>query len=182
MRILAIRPRALGDVVLITPALRALTHGRPGVELEVATEPRYRSLIEGLEGVSRVWDLERGATGTLRMIPALRRRRFEWAVDFFGNPRTALIARLSGARRTAGFELRGRGRLYDVRVPRSIETPRDPRIRREYAAAVHVRLAEAAGGKAAGLETRVPRAPGGAEIARHLMDAAGVRGARPPVG
>src|SRR5260221_12160372 len=110
MRALALRPRALGDVVLVTPALRALSSA--GMELEVVTEPRYRPLIDGLEGVTRVWSLERDTGATLALIRGLSRRRFDLAVDFFGNPRTALIARLS-ARRTAGYALRGRRRLYD---------------------------------------------------------------------
>ena len=50
MRVLAIRPRALGDVVLVTPALRALQRGHPGAELEVLTEARYRPLLEGAAG------------------------------------------------------------------------------------------------------------------------------------
>lgn len=142
--ILAIRSRALGDLVLLTPALRALRAGHPGVPLEVLTEARYAPLLEGLSGIDRVWRLERSAAGTLRMAAALRRRRYAWAVDFFGNSRSTLLAVASGARRIAGFDVRGRARFYHVRTPRTVAMPPG---RREYAADAHVRLAAAAGGR-----------------------------------
>src|SRR5439155_10954226 len=38
-RILALRPRAMGDVVLTTPAFRSLKRGHPGAERLVVTDP-----------------------------------------------------------------------------------------------------------------------------------------------
>ena len=175
-RILAIRPRALGDVVLVTPALRALRRGHPEATLEVLTEARYAPLVEGLPGVERVWTLERTTAATARLIAALRARRFDLAVDFFGNPRTALIAALSGARRTAGYELRGRGRAYQVRVPRTLALVDGRGARhREYAAATHLRLALAVGGVADGLDARIAISPAGEAAAPGLLASAGVR-------
>ena len=181
MRVLALRPRALGDVVLVTPALRALAAS--GAELEVVTEARYRPLLEGLDGIARVSTLERDTAGTLRLIGDLRRRRFDLAVDFFGNSRTALIARLS-ARRTAGYALRGRQRLYDLVVPRALEFApgTDGRPRREYAAATHVRLAVAAGGVSDGIETRVALPDRSAASAESLLRSAGIRDPRRAIG
>ncbi len=176
MRILAIRPRALGDVVLVTPALRALARGHAEATIEVVTEARYGPLLEGLEGISRVWKAERSAAATLRLIPELRRRRFDLAVDFFGNPRSALVTRASGARRTAGYALRGREYAYDLRVPRTLTFGIGPdrRARREYAAATHVRLAVAAGGREDGLDARIARTRRAAAAAR-LIEASGLR-------
>ncbi len=167
---LAIRPRALGDVVLVTPALRALHRGYPDAPLEVVTEPRYAPLLEGLPGVGRVWGLERTFAGTLGLARALRARRYALAVDFFGNPRSAFLARASGARRRAGYDLRGRARTYHVRVPRTLSPAPG---RREYAAATHVRLAVAAGGISDGVATRVSVKPEArAEAARLLAGCA----------
>jgi len=170
-RILAIRLRALGDVVLTTPALRALHRGHPGAALEVVTEPRYAPLLDGLEGVSKVWPLERTGAATVAMIAALRRRRFSLAVDFFGNPRSAQVTAGAGAARTAGYALRGRRHAYQVTVPRD-HAPAPGR--REYAAAAHLRLAAAVGGAADGLEARVARQPSADAEAARLLAAAGV--------
>jgi hypothetical protein len=65
--VVAIRPRALGDVVLVTPALRALALGHAGRPLEVVTDARYAPVVAGLPGVTRVWPLERSTAGTLRL-------------------------------------------------------------------------------------------------------------------
>ncbi|MBI1798074.1 MAG: glycosyltransferase family 9 protein [Candidatus Eisenbacteria bacterium] len=182
MRILAIRPRALGDVVLVTPALRALSRGHPDAEIEFVTERRYRPLFEGLEGVDRVWDLERSALGTAKLIGALSRRQYDLAVDFFGNVRSALISRACGARRCAGYALRGRDRAYHVRVPRTLEFCAGDGTRREYAAATHVRLAEAVGGLSDGLEARIALPRAARALAARLLAAAGVREPRRAVG
>ncbi len=170
--ILAIRPRALGDVVLVTPALRALKRGAPGTSLEVVTEARYAPLLEGLPFVDRVWTLERTLAGTLSLAAALRRRRWRVAVDFFGNARTALLTRASGAGLTVGYDVRGRGMAYMRKVPRAgLPAAGAP----EYSAATHLRLALAAGGTDTGLECAVALAPGAAERASGLLAAAGVR-------
>src|SRR5262249_61626856 len=71
-RILAVRLRALGDVVLTTPALRALKRGHPGAELDVVTDPRYVTLLEWLPEVSRVWPLERSSLSSWRRRPRRR--------------------------------------------------------------------------------------------------------------
>jgi len=172
--VLAIRLRTLGDVVLVTPALRALGLGHPDGPLEVVTETRYAPLLEGLPGVDRVWAVERTRASTLALVRALRRRRWAWAVDFFGNPRSAFIARASGAGRRAGYEVRGRAAAYHVRVPRTL--PPAPG-RREYAAATHLRLALAAGGREDGLDARVAVGEGARAEAQALLRASGL--ARP---
>jgi ADP-heptose:LPS heptosyltransferase len=177
VRLLAIRPRALGDVVLVTPALRALKLGFPDASLEVLTEARYRPLLEGQAGIDRIWSMERSWVAGAELIARLRERRFDLAVDFFGNPRTALITRLSGAPRTAGYRLRGRSSAYHVLEPRTLNWPggRDGRPRREYAAATHLRLALAAGGRSDGTDVRLSTSPGSRAAAARLLEAAGLR-------
>ena len=169
--ILAIRLRALGDVVLVTPALRALARGSAGRPLEVVTEVRYAPLLEGLEGVSRVWPLERSAAGTIGLARQLRSRRYAVAVDFFGNPRSAQLVAASGAPITAGFDLRGRRHAYRVRVPRDAPAEGGGR---EHASVAHLRLAIAVGGAADGLEPRVAVSESARPRAAALLAEAGV--------
>lgn len=177
--VLAIRLRALGDVVLTTPALRALARGHREAPLEVVTETRYAPLLEGLEHVARVWPLDRTAGSTLTLARALRRRRYALAVDFFGNPRSAFLTAACGARQTAGFDLPGRRLAYRVRVPRD----RDPAPgRREYAAEAHLRLAAAVGGHADGTHARVALGAGARAAAAEVLARAGVRSPEHTVG
>ena len=175
--LLAIRLRALGDVVLTIPALRALRRGHPGARLEVVTERRYAPLLEGLEFVDRVWPLERTTASTLGLAAALRRRRWSVAVDFFGNARSALLTRASEAALRVGWDARGRRRAYHLRVPRSI----DP-AGREYAAAAYRRLALAAGGIEDGLETTLALPAAARAEAVPLLAKSGVPDAGATVG
>jgi len=176
--ILAIRPRNLGDVVLLTPALRALGRGHSDAELHVITDPPFAALVAAQPGVTRVWTTPRSAGETLGLLARLRARRWDWAIDFFGNPRTAFLAAACGARRSAGYDLRGRGRAYRVRVPRGAERGGH----REYAAATHVRLAVAAGGIANGVVPSLSLPAHARESAMQLLQHAGIREPQRAVG
>jgi ADP-heptose:LPS heptosyltransferase len=167
----AIRLRALGDLVLTTAALRSLALGAPGEPLHVVTEARFAGILAGHPHVTRVWPVERTDASTRATIAGLRRERPRLAVDFFGNARSALIARGSGAARVFGYALRGRRHLYTDTVPREERYPGD---RREPAAAVHLRLARAAGGAPTGPESELRVAPAAAQAARALFAQAGV--------
>jgi len=177
--VLAIRLRSLGDVVLTTPALRALKRGHPDASVEVVTERRYASLLEGLPEIARVWPLDRTASSTLALIRQLRRRRFGLAVDFFGNPRSALITAASGARHRAGYDVRGRRVCYQTRVPRAaaMHPPR-----REYSAVAHLRLACAVGGVSDGIEARVAVGAAREAEADRLLASSGIGDPRACVG
>lgn len=169
--VLAVRLRALGDVVLTTPALRSLAEGHPGSELHVVTESRFAPLLEGLPFIRRVHGIERTDASTRTAIAALRRQPFAVAVDFFGNSRSAVIARGSGARAVWGYDLRGRRALYTRTVPRELRGAGD---RREHAMAVHLRLARAAGGADVALAPQVARPAAAASEADALLAAAGI--------
>lgn len=166
---IAIRLRALGDVVLVTPALRALAAG--GFEVHAVTETRYAPLLEGLPFVAKAWGIERSGTSAITAGRALARLRPRVTVDFFGNPRSALLARATGAPAVWGYELRGRRRLYSGTVPRETRLPGG---RREHASAVHLRLARAAGGAPGELRPEVAVGEAARAEAGRLLAAAGV--------
>ncbi|MEO5989079.1 MAG: glycosyltransferase family 9 protein [Candidatus Eisenbacteria bacterium] len=169
--VVAIRPRAMGDVVLATPAFRSLALGAPDADLHVVTDARFAPLVEGLPWVKHVWRIERTNVSTRDIVAGLRRRRVRTAVDFFGNIRSAVIARASGARSVFGYELRGRKHLYTTTVPREIRFGED---HREHASAVHVRLALAAGGATTTLTPELAVNESSVLEARRLLATAGV--------
>jgi len=137
-RILVLRPRALGDVLLATPALRALKHGFPAVALHVAVDDGLLPVLQRNPDIDRVWPLprrlprRRGAWWALAR--DLRRQHFDLVIDLHGSPRTALLALFSGARNRVGYALRGRGRLYNLRIAR--DSDRRGRRSLQYAARV----------------------------------------------
>jgi heptosyltransferase-1 len=126
--VLIVRLSAIGDVVVTTPVTRALRQAFPAAYLAWVVESRAADVLEGnpyLDAVIR-WDRKRGGL-TLREAAALRRllrpHRFDLALDFQGNLRSALAARLSGARIVVGRQgvKEGAALLYHRRVPREPE-------------------------------------------------------------
>jgi ADP-heptose:LPS heptosyltransferase len=152
-RILVVRFRALGDVILTTPLLRALRRLDPVPEVEVLVERPFAPALEGLPFVDRVWIYPardkglpgRGLLEIARFYRELRARRFDLVLDLMGTTRTALLARATGAPLRFGYELGSRGRLYRYthRFPR-----RDPDLEGPgslYAPSVPLQMARALG-------------------------------------
>lgn len=99
MKILVIQLRRIGDVILTTPAVAALKARFPDGELHFLVEPPGAEALEGNPHIDKlhVYDGK-----TLRWLARVRAERYDWVVDFMGNPRTALLTFASGAEVKAG--------------------------------------------------------------------------------
>jgi lipopolysaccharide heptosyltransferase II len=109
----------MGDVILTTPLIRRLKEAFPDAKLSYLTQDIFAPLLlhnphldEVMAFPSRGSFIEQG-----RLYHRLRQRHFDLAIDLFGNPRTALMTRLTGAPIRVGGDFRGRGKLYTVRIP-----------------------------------------------------------------
>ncbi|RME72372.1 MAG: lipopolysaccharide heptosyltransferase family protein [Planctomycetota bacterium] len=113
-RILIVRLSALGDVVHALPVLDALRTAFPRARIDWWIEHRFASLLEPHPQIDHVWRWrrERGrglggvlrdAHALLRCAGAIRRVRYDWAIDVQGNLRSGLCTLLSGARWRVGF-------------------------------------------------------------------------------
>jgi lipopolysaccharide heptosyltransferase II len=126
VRILLVRPRLIGDVILTTPAIRALRRRFPDAELLYLVESLAAPVVTAnphLTDVlvldhSRGWNRVRDDVKTAR---ALRARRIDVAIDFHGGPRSAWFTWASGAPVRVGYDIRGRMWMYTrvVRRPRT---------------------------------------------------------------
>jgi len=102
-RLLVIRLSAFGDVIHTIPAVVALREALPETEIAWAVEPAYAELVETVARVKAIrvslkrWSFARiaAARGDVR--------GFSTAIDFQGLIKSALIARVSGARDRYGF-------------------------------------------------------------------------------
>jgi lipopolysaccharide heptosyltransferase II len=129
-RLLLVRLRQIGDVVFTTPAIRGLREYFPGAHITYVVEPAAAPVVTGNPHLNEVLIApgRRGMAGVrddLGLIRRLRAARYDMAIDFHGGPRSSLITWLSGAAVRVGYDIRGRGWMYTVRVPR----PRDIRPR-----------------------------------------------------
>jgi heptosyltransferase-2 len=125
-RILVLRRRALGDVLLTLPAVRALKESYPEARVEILVDPPFVDVVRGLPYVDDVLvfpdraSTKRGRTrALLRLFAEVRRRRYDVTVDALGTPRTAMLSAASGAPVRAGFKIRGRAWAYNRLVARS---------------------------------------------------------------
>ncbi len=119
-RILIVKLSSLGDVLHTLPAGQLLRQAFPEAHLGWAVERAHAGLLAGQPWLDEliVWD--RGqAQGSWRFLRELCASRWDVAIDFQGLWRSALVARVSGARRIFGHAPTKEHShwLYHERVP-----------------------------------------------------------------
>jgi heptosyltransferase-1 len=117
-RILIVKLSALGDVLHALPAVAYLRRVAPGLEVHWAVDASFAELLRGDPGIAKVvplpireWKGRAGSPGTWRealdAARALRRERYDAAIDIQGNLKSGLVTRLSGAPLRVGFDRDG---------------------------------------------------------------------------
>lgn len=122
-KILLIRLRRAGDVIMTTPALAVLKKAFPGASLSYLVEEPFARLVEGnpaVDEVIRTGEKE-GLGEFLRLVRRVRRKKFDVLVDFHGGPRASWLTLLSGARVKVGYRIKHKSFIYGLRVPRAPE-------------------------------------------------------------
>ncbi|TWT72787.1 Lipopolysaccharide core heptosyltransferase RfaQ [Posidoniimonas polymericola] len=136
-RILVVRLRMLGDTLLATPLVRQLKRLYPDAEVDVLCQPNNGAIFLHSPHVAHRRLLRRKAPlSELRgLIGAMRRRRYDLAIDLHALPKTAWLTLASGAQRRIGY------RKAVVRGPLCYteSTPRD-QMPFEYNARRNLRL------------------------------------------
>ncbi|MFI5275760.1 MAG: lipopolysaccharide heptosyltransferase II [Ktedonobacterales bacterium] len=128
-RILVVRVDLLGDVVLSTPAVRALRRAYPRATIDMLVQAPLDGILAGDPDIHRilVWNPHvwrnprnwlrlgswRAALGTLRR---MRRPRYDLAISVSGDI-GSIVTRLSGARRRVGYAGEAYGSFMTDAVP-----------------------------------------------------------------
>jgi lipopolysaccharide heptosyltransferase II len=120
-KILLIRLRRIGDIVMTTPAVALLKKYLPDASLTYVVEEPWRRIVQGNPDLERVIFVpaKQRLTQLIALIREIRRERYDVLLDFHGGPRAAWISLFSGARTKIGYEIKRKKFLYDIRVPRS---------------------------------------------------------------
>ena len=123
-KILIVRLRRIGDVVMTTPALTLLKEHFPKARLTYLVEEPYRRLVEGHPGLDRVIAIppKHRFKDFVRLVREVRKERYDVLLDLHGGPRASWITFWSRAKIKAGYAIEGKGFLYDIRVSRRGET------------------------------------------------------------
>ena len=140
-----IKPSSLGDIVHTLPAVALLREAHPGAEITWVINPEFAPLLRGNPDVNHVHFFPRGqfrGLGAPRsLLPWLKKTRGirpDLTLDFQGLLRSALIARISGAKEIYGMsDAREGSRFFYDRVAKV--------NRRGHAVNRYLKLAECAG-------------------------------------
>jgi ADP-heptose:LPS heptosyltransferase len=102
-RVLVIRRRYLGDIVLLGSVLRNLRLHWPAAHLSVLVEPRFAEVLALNPEVNSTLNLPASLGEWPGFLRALRRARFTHVLDLDNSDKTAVISRLSGAKIRVGL-------------------------------------------------------------------------------
>ncbi|NOZ24351.1 MAG: lipopolysaccharide heptosyltransferase II [Planctomycetes bacterium] len=122
-RILIRSPNWVGDVVMATPAFRCVRESFPDARIVLAIRPYVKKIIDDAPWFDDVVPCD--DAGGLSSLPAilavsrrLRREPFDVAIVLPNSLKTAVEARLAGARRRVGYARDGRSWLLTDAIPR----------------------------------------------------------------
>lgn len=117
-RILVIQLRRIGDVLLSTPAIRALAAHYPKARIDFMTESPADEVLWGHPLIDRLLVAPQQGSGEswLKFVRRIREQKYDWTIDFFSNPRSAQFAFLSGAKVRVGLDRRGRRWAFNHRI------------------------------------------------------------------
>ena len=118
-----VRPRLIGDVLLTTPAIRALRRRYPDATLIYLVEESAAPVILANPHVSetivirhrRGW---RRFVEDLSLARRLRSKHIDVAIDLHGGPRSSWLTFASRARQRVGYDVSGRSWMYTDLIPR----------------------------------------------------------------
>ena len=132
-KILLLRSRFLGDVILSTGLPRILRSAGKDVEVWVFTETPYAGIFDHHPDVAGLLTQNPAQKNNpfelWRLGKEIRKHRFDAVLDLFGNPRTARMSFFSGAGIKVGFE--GRGRTWAYNRIAAVSSPALPSGRRK---------------------------------------------------
>ena len=114
MKILLTQLRRIGDVITTTPAVRAVRHAWPEAQIDYMTESPSDEIFRHSPYVDNLIVLKRrqSVVEFIKTVRKLRAAKYHAMVDFFGNPTSAYLTALSGARYKIGFDIRFRRHFY----------------------------------------------------------------------
>jgi predicted lipopolysaccharide heptosyltransferase III len=130
-KILVLRYRSIGDIILTGPALEALARTYPEARIDMVVDDVFADLLHGNPYINYVLLHQRGRRGltkfqyfmmNLRFIRKIRKQRYDLVVDLHSGPRSSMLTMLSGARYRLGYRFRFRNKLA-YNIPAAIGAP-----------------------------------------------------------
>lgn len=122
-KILIIKLRGIGDVVCSTMVVDNLRQEFPYAQIDYLVEKPSSFGLIGLKQLNNVWIFNRKVLlERIKLAFIIRKEKYDLVFDFFGNPSSAQITFISGAKYRVGFPLRGRKYAYNILGPEERST------------------------------------------------------------
>ncbi len=117
-KILIIKLRGIGDVILSSIVLPNINSNFPNAQIDFLTEKPSVAVLETNELLSNILVFNRSFfKDKLKIFFKIRKQKYDMVLDFFSNPSTAQITFFSAATYRAGFPYRGRKYAYNIYGP-----------------------------------------------------------------
>jgi heptosyltransferase-3 len=149
-RILLIRLKGIGDVILSTPLFRALKKKFPSAQIDLVTRTLCEPIVRHNPYLNRVilYPEKPASFGEMaRFVSRLRGEKYDWVIDLAAEPRSAWLTFFTGAPLRAGYAFRFRQRAFNHRIPKNKV--------RKYQAEVNLDLIRALGVPDQGNQTEI---------------------------
>ena len=117
-KILLIKLRGIGDVVLSTVTFENLIKEFPNAKIDYLTENPSFEFLNNLDFINDVVLFNRKSTwARFKQLFEIRSKKYDLVFDFFSNPATALVTYFSGAKYRCGYPYKGRTYAYNIFGP-----------------------------------------------------------------
>ncbi len=122
-KILFVRLRLIGDVLMTTPSLKVLKESFPEAKIYYLVEPPQDELLMGNPDIDELIVIRRDSSfkELLSLVRRMRREKFDVAIDFHGGPRASFLTLLSGAKLRIGYNYSPRKIFYHLKVERGVK-------------------------------------------------------------
>lgn len=130
--ILVINTMHIGDLMLVTPALRTLRANYPKAHIALLTDKPLADLVRCNENIDECILIDKhgrdkGILALIRFIRQIRKRHFDLVINYHRNERASAIASFSGGKKIVGYAQPFFHRFFDHWMPNlaMADTPKD---------------------------------------------------------
>lgn len=130
--ILVINTMHIGDLMLVTPALRTLRANYPKAHIALLTDKPLADLVRCNENIDECILIDKhgrdkGILALIRFIRQIQKRHFDLVINYHRNERASAIASFSGGKKIVGYAQPFFHRFFDHWMPNlaMADTPKD---------------------------------------------------------
>ena len=171
-KILLIRLKGIGDVILSTPLVRALRKAFPQAKIDFLTRSFCAPILKNNPYLNRTLvhpEKSAPAGELLQFIGSLRDAQYDWVLDLAAEPRSAWLTLATGSPLRAGYAFRFRKWAFTHKIPKNKT--------RKYQVEVNLDILRALGIADNGIQTDIVLEDGERKWARDAWEELGAKAA-----